>query len=425
MKSKTQTLNIVTKTLDAFRPCRGSPARVGIGHRYVGQLLNIGIVHKGDTVIAAAGEDYIFNHKTSLSKAILALVGVGVKRIGMKGFFWAAQRAGHLQEACDAILQIEAKIGSSASAAAQKRLAQLRKQPAYQLSLLTQIPAKAERQLEPVKGRVCYILHNAFPYSSGGYATRSHGVASGLQSNGMEVIAITRPGFPLDVVEGLDPDMVTDEDVVDGIRYTRILKPTVKGMALVDYLLKAADALEERFRECRPEYVIAASNYRVGIAALIAARRLGIPFAYEVRGWWEVTRMSRDSDFEKSTSYLIQKTMESEVAQRADHVFTLTQPMCEELVERGIVSEKITLLPNSCDSTRFLPRPRDTALAAQLGIPADVSVIGYIGTFVDYEGLEDLTLACGVLKSKGITFRLMLVGNENTSGAGRGPLQQR
>jgi hypothetical protein len=83
MKRKAQALNILTKTLDAFWPCGGSPTRVGIGHRYVGQLLNIGIVHKGDTVIAAAGEDYIFNHKTSLSPIILALVGMGVKRIGM------------------------------------------------------------------------------------------------------------------------------------------------------------------------------------------------------------------------------------------------------------------------------------------------------------------------------------------------------
>jgi hypothetical protein len=33
--------------------------------------------------------------------------------------------------------------------------------------------------LAPVPGRVCYMLHNSLPYATGGYATRTHGLASG------------------------------------------------------------------------------------------------------------------------------------------------------------------------------------------------------------------------------------------------------
>jgi glycosyltransferase involved in cell wall biosynthesis len=69
-----------------------------------------------------------------------------------------------------------------------------------------------------------------------------------------------------------------------------------------------------------------------------------------------------------------------------------------------------------------MPRARDTALAAELGIPDGVPVIGYVGTFVDYEGLEDLARACGLLKQRGHAFRLLLVGNENTSGSETGPI---
>ncbi|EKF43962.1 hypothetical protein NA8A_04100 [Nitratireductor indicus C115] len=56
--------------------------------------------------------------------------------------------------------------------------------------------------------------------------------------------------------------------------------------------------------------------------------------------------------------------------------------------------------------------PRDGALAQSLGIPDDVPVIGYIGSFVDYEGLDHLIQACGLLKSRGLTFRLLLVGGD-------------
>jgi glycosyltransferase involved in cell wall biosynthesis len=71
-----------------------------------------------------------------------------------------------------------------------------------------------------------------------------------------------------------------------------------------------------------------------------------------------------------------------------------------------------------------LPRVRDFALAKQLDIPANIPVIGYIGTFVDYEGLEDLASACSLLKRGGVEFRLLLVGNEDASGQGRGAITE-
>jgi glycosyltransferase involved in cell wall biosynthesis len=98
--------------------------------------------------------------------------------------------------------------------------------------------------------------------------------------------------------------------------------------------------------------------------------------------------------------------------------------MLEELVKRGVPAQKITLLPNSCDPSRFTPRSRDIQLAQKLGIPDDVPVIGYIGSFVQYEGLENLAQACSYLIQRGIDFRLLLVGNENASGSERGPVTQ-
>jgi glycosyltransferase involved in cell wall biosynthesis len=143
-----------------------------------------------------------------------------------------------------------------------------------------------------------------------------------------------------------------------------------------------------------------------------------------VRGLWEITRLSRDAEFKNTVAFAVQSMFEATVCAEADRVFTLTGPMRDELVARGVEPSKIALLPNSCDPDRFFPRVRDVSLAKQLNIPSGVPVIGYIGTFVDYEGLEDLASACALLKLRGIEFRLLLVGNENASGQDRGPITE-
>ncbi len=290
------------------------------------------------------------------------------------------------------------------------------------LALLEAIPRRASPAVEPVAGRLAYGLHNRLPWSSGGYATRAQGLAAGMRAAGLEVVGVTRPGFPLDLRPELTPEDLSLRDTIEGIDYHRISFPQRTDIPVADYMRAAADALEDKLRQLRPAWVMAASNHVTALPALIAARRLGLPFVYEVRGFWEVTRQSREPEFERQAAFRIQRQLESGVARAADHVLTLTGPMQEELVRRGVDARKITLLPNSCDPARFAPRPRDPVLADRLGIPATVPVIGYIGTFVQYEGLEDLVAACALLLDRGRDFRLVLVGNENASGGEKGPI---
>ena len=98
--------------------------------------------------------------------------------------------------------------------------------------------------------------------------------------------------------------------------------------------------------------------------------------------------------------------------------------MKEELIDRGVSGSNITLVPNSCDIEEFISTTaRDENLAVKYSIPKDSVVIGYIGSFVQYEGLENLVEACVLLKEKSLNFRLLLVGNENVSAPGsKGPI---
>lgn len=285
------------------------------------------------------------------------------------------------------------------------------------LAILHNLP-KAENPVQPVAGRVAYVLHHSLPYFSNGYATRGHGMSLGMQAAGIDLVCLTRPGFPLDIKRDLTEAAPNSQ--IDTITYHRIAEPKWTGPGRSrTYATDAADALEAEFRKHRPQAVIAASNHVNALPALIAARRCGIPMAYEVRGFWEITNASRDPATESSMAHQLKIRLDAKLAAMADHVFTLSQTMKDELIRRKVPADKITLLPNCCDPDTFRPRPRDLTLAAQHDLPEDVPVIGYVGSFVDYEGLDDLTRACVQLRQQGQQFRLVLVG------ASDGPLVDR
>ena len=47
--------------------------------------------------------------------------------------------------------------------------------------------------------RIAYVVSHSFPYSSNGYAVRSHEVARALIARGHEVVVFNRPGRPWDI----------------------------------------------------------------------------------------------------------------------------------------------------------------------------------------------------------------------------------
>ncbi|CAB3847075.1 D-inositol-3-phosphate glycosyltransferase [Achromobacter animicus] len=279
-----------------------------------------------------------------------------------------------------------------------------------QLAALAALPAGTRKvPLQP--RRVLNILAFSLPYTSVGYATRSHGLAVGVKNAGWDIRPYTRPGFPYDFKTELEGQSLPAADDIDGVTYGRIFDFNRKGMSEVEYMLAAVEHYERIITREEPEIVHAASNYVTALPALIAARRLGVPFVYEVRGFWEVTRSSRDDKFEHTAKYRFMQLFEALTATHADRVITITTAMKEELVSRGVPENRVDIAYNSVDPGRFMPRSRSQELALTLGIPADVPVIGYVGSFVDYEGLDDLVTAAAGLKAAGRDFRLLLVGD--------------
>ena len=271
---------------------------------------------------------------------------------------------------------------------------------------------RAETPYSPVSDRVFYLLHNSLPYHSAGYSTRTHGLLSGLRDQGWDVRGVTRLGYPYDMPKMQDLGPIGPTDVVDGVPYHRLsTKPGIeKKSPITSYVERYVTALQAFARRERPAVIHGASNHWNGLAAVSAANRLGLPSIYEVRGLWEVTRGSRDPEWAKGGMYRFMARMEADAAANASHVLAITQALKDELINRGVDGDKITVVPNAVDTDRFTPLERDAELETILEVQGR-KVIGYVGSILDYEGLELLIAAADRLRKERDDFAVIIVGD--------------
>lgn len=271
-------------------------------------------------------------------------------------------------------------------------------------------PRQPNAGLMTKRQHVLYCLHQSVPHATNGYSTRSHGIAVGLQQAGFTVRATTRPGFPWDAgVRNVNKGY--HEAQVEGVTYAACAGWNLNKTPLDYYLAEAADHYVREAQTSGAETIAAASNHLTALPALMAARRLGLPFVYEVRGLWEVTQASTQPDWAGSERYHLMRELEQQAALEADLVITLTEELADELAGWGVPRERIEVVPNAVNAERFHPMAPDAAIAQELNLQPGVPVIGYAGSAVAYEGLELLLESMAKLKQAGQAFTFVLVGD--------------
>jgi PEP-CTERM/exosortase A-associated glycosyltransferase len=108
--------------------------------------------------------------------------------------------------------------------------------------------------------------------------------------------------------------------------------------------------------------------------------------------------------------YRLTKAMETRAVRRADQVVTICQGLRNDLISRGISGDKIGSVPNAVDINHFsLSAGPDPELKASLGL-AGCRVIGFLGSYYAYEGLDLLIAALPGILAKAPDVRLLLVG---------------
>jgi glycosyltransferase involved in cell wall biosynthesis len=87
----------------------------------------------------------------------------------------------------------------------------------------------------------------------------------------------------------------------------------------------------------------------------------------------------------------------------------------EDIVSRGISSDRVCLMPNGVDTEKFKPIQKNDQLIKKYGMENKICV-GFIGTFFRFEGLELLIDAIlAVIKSKH-DIKFLLIGDGERMG---------
>ncbi|PUB32358.1 glycosyltransferase involved in cell wall biosynthesis [Promicromonospora sp. AC04] len=265
------------------------------------------------------------------------------------------------------------------------------------------------------RGRAVTVLHhltNSLPHTQSGYTLRSHAILVAQRAHGLAASATTRPGYPLTI----GSLAARGTDVVDGVPYRRL----IPGRALSDPALRATqetDLLVEAARQARADVLHTTTPSAVGTLARAAARQLGIPWVYEVRGLPEETWVAahgttaaRDRAAASGRRALM-RAKETELALTADAVVTLSGTMRDELVSRGVPADHITVVSNAVpDALLTAQHPTPEAARATLGLPAGPA-IGTVSSLVDYEGLETVVRTVATLRARGHDVTGLLVGD--------------
>ncbi len=250
--------------------------------------------------------------------------------------------------------------------------------------------------------RVLHVLDHSLPLHSG-YTFRTRAILTAQAAMGLEVRGITGLRH---LAEG--PDCEETEGLT--FHRTRGAASGPPGLREWREINLLADAIVALAQDWRPDLLHAHSPALCGMAALIAGQRLGVPVVYEIRAFWEDAAVSNGTSSEGSIKYRLTRALENHVVKGAEQVVTICQGLKDDLVKRGVPAGKISLSPNGVDLALFgEAATREPELARQLGL-GEGPVIGFIGSFYDYEGLDDLIAALPLLRERTPGAQLLLVG---------------
>jgi PEP-CTERM/exosortase A-associated glycosyltransferase len=250
--------------------------------------------------------------------------------------------------------------------------------------------------------RVLHVLDHSLPLHSG-YTFRTRAIMKAQAALGLEVRGITG-------VRHAAEGPLAEE--ADGLLFHRTpgLPGGPTGLREWREVSAHAQAIVRLARDWRPDVLHAHSPALAGMAGLKAARELDLPLVYEIRAFWEDAAVGNGTGRAGSVRYRVTRALENHVIAGADAVMTICHGLRDDLIARGFSADGIGVSPNGVDLTLFgNPAPRDEALARELKLGVG-RLIGFIGSFYDYEGLDDLIAAMPALVREQPAARLLLVG---------------
>ena len=147
------------------------------------------------------------------------------------------------------------------------------------------------------------------------------------------------------------------------------------------------------------------------IPGLIAKIFYRIPFVFEVRDVWPKVPIALGV-VKNPLLIFLARWLEQTAYKYSDAIVTLSPDMKRDIAERVVATDKIAVIPNSCDLKMFRDADEEKAKAIpDIFSETNSKFLIYTGTFGKVNGLEYLIKLSGKLKDMGSNVKVILVGD--------------
>lgn len=270
------------------------------------------------------------------------------------------------------------------------------------------------------------FLTDNFPPEVNAPASRTHEHCRQWVAAGEQVTVITcAPNFPKGRVFDGYRNRLWQQEMVDGIRVIRVWSYITANEGftrrVLDYMSFMLTAFIASLFVRKVDVVVGTSpQFFTAVAAWAVGAIKRRPYVFELRDMWPESIKAVGAMKESAVIRWLEK-LEMFLYRRAARIVSVTHSFRDTLIRRGISGDKIDVVTNGVDISRFTPRPKDAELQAQLGFEG-CFVAGYIGTHGMAHALETLLSAMQQLQGHpdGARIRLLLLGD----GARKAHLQE-
>ena len=261
------------------------------------------------------------------------------------------------------------------------------------------------------------FLTDNFPPEVNAPASRTFEHSREWVRAGHQVTVITGvPNFPRGKVYEGYRNKPWQSEVMEGIRVIRVWTYIAANRGfmkrILDYVSYMVSSTVASVFVLKPDLVVATSPMLfTAMAGCMVGDMRRIPFVFELRDMWpeSIKAVGAMNDslairfFEKIEMFLYRK---------ASKIVSVTESFRNNLIQRGVDPDKIDVVTNGVDLSRFSPMPKDKKLVREYGLE-DKFVAGYIGTHGMAHTLETVLNAADRIRKtdKDDKFRYIFLGD--------------
>ena len=261
------------------------------------------------------------------------------------------------------------------------------------------------------------FLSDNFPPEVNAPASRTFEHCREWVQSGHQVTIITGvPNFPRGKVYAGYRNKLWQSEVMDGIRVIRVWTYIAANQGFIkrilDYVSYMVSSTVASIFVHKPDLVVATSPLLfTAMAGCMVGCMRRIPFVFELRDMWpeSIKAVGAMNDslairfFEKVEMFLYRK---------ASEIVSVTESFRNNLIQRGIDPDKIYVVTNGVDLSRFGPVPKDKKLVRKYGLEGKF-IAGYIGTHGMAHSLVTILDAADRIRKtdEGNKFRFIFLGD--------------